>query len=606
MLGVWEPGGSRCECRMSLVNEIWSILGPAQRRRVVAAQAISLLMALSTVTGIAAIAPFFAVLGNPRLIDRYRLLHWLYVHGDFPGKRSFVMALGIGFIAAVLVSNLINALGSMTMTRLASGIGDELQAALFDEYLSRPYAFHARTHTATLFNNIVYETRRLGNGILQNVFLLVTNAITGALIILSVLLLNPTISFTMLLGLTGGYAVIYLRVRKRLRNLGRKHSHACTEEAKIVNESLGAIKEILLLQDRGLFTREFEHTSRSVSETACHIHNLGQMPKYIMECLAVTALVGIALVLNGHDLGVGTWLGELTFVAFAAYRLLPIMQQVYFATVRVGADRTGFALIAPDLRIARAASAHAVRTASAARTCWQGHPREEILLKEVSFQYAQDRPPALANVSLRIPARAIVGLVGANGSGKTTLMDLVAGLLAPTTGQVQIDGVEIDDANRAAWRDRIAYVPQSVFLLDTSVAQNIAFGIPPEAIDTARLIEAARLAQLETLIGMLPEGLNHRVGERGVALSGGQRQRIGIARALYRDRPVLLLDEATSALDQAAEAELAATLVGLRGRCTLILITHAPRIVRSCDVVFELENGRIRGSGCPRPKMAVR
>lgn len=588
----------------SLVSDVWSILGPAQKRRVLAAQVISLLMGLSTVTGIAAIAPFFAVLGNPQLIDRYRLLHWIYLHGAFPGKRAFVLALGIAFIAAVLLSNLINALGSMAMTRIASGIGDELQAALFDEYLSRPYAFHARTHTATLFNNIVNETRRLGNGILQNVFLLVTNAFSGALIILSVLLLNPAISITMLLGLAGGYAVIYFGVRKRLLDLGRRHSRAVTEQAKIVNESLGAIKEVLLLQDRGVFSRGFEQTTRSVSETACHIHHLGQTPKHIMECLAVTALVGIALLLNAGDLGAGAWLGELTFVAFAAYRLLPIMQQVYLAAVRVGADRAGFALIAPDLRLVTAA--RAARSAPAGpQTWWLERPREEILVKGLTFQYAKDQPPALDGIDLRIPAGAIVGLVGANGSGKTTLVDVIAGLLTPTAGKVLIDGVEINDANRAAWQARIAYVPQSIFLLDTSIARNIAFGSPPEAIDARRLTEAARLAQLEDLIGALPDGFNHKVRERGVALSGGQRQRIGIARALYRERAVLLLDEATSALDDAAEAQLMAALSGLRGRYTVILIAHGPRVVRSCDVVFELENGRVDGCGYPRARTAA-
>ncbi len=207
---------------------------------------------------------------------------------------------------------------------------------------------------------------------------------------------------------------------------------------------------------------------------------------------------------------------------------------------------------------------------------------------------------------MRIPAGAIVGLVGANGSGKTTVLDLIGGLLTPTAGKMQIDGVEINDANRAAWRARIAYVPQEIFLLDASVAENIAFGIPPDAIDPQRLIEAARLAQLESLIGLLPGGFNHRVGERGVALSGGQRQRIGIARALYRDRAVLLLDEATSALDEAGEAQLMEALGGLRGRYTVILIAHGPRVVRCCDVVFELENGKVRGYGSPRALAAAR
>jgi HlyD family secretion protein len=325
-----------------------------------------------------------------------------------------------------------------------------------------------------------------------------------------------------------------------------------------------------------------------------------------MECLAVSALVGIALALGG-DARAGDWLGKLTFVAFAAYRLLPIMQQAFTAVVKIGADQAGFALIADDLRLAQAGATQAAHARPAtAQLQWQHCPREEIALKDVSFRYQADRAPALQEIDLRIPARAIVGLVGPNGSGKTTLMDLIAGLLAPTTGELRIDGVLLDEANRPAWRTRIAYVPQNTFIVDASIAENIAFGVCRPAIDARRLIEAIRLAQLEELVKTLPGGYEHRVGERGIVLSAGQRQRIGIARALYRDRPVLLLDEATSALDEAAEAELISTLLGLRGRCTVILIAHGSRIVRSCDVVFELENGRVRGSELPRARTAVR
>jgi ATP-binding cassette, subfamily B, bacterial PglK len=591
---------------MSLVADIWSVLNPPQRRHVIAAQFISFAMAISTVTGIAAIVPFFAVLGDPGEIDRHPLLHWLYLHGDFSGKYAFVATLGIGFIAAVLISNFINALGSMSMTRIAFGIGDQLQAALFDEYLSRPYLFHARTHSATLFSNVMYEPRRLSIGIIQNGFILVTNTAAGILIILSVLLLNPVISIVMLFCLGGGYTLIYLRVRNRLRLLGRARSGAWAEQTRTVTESFGAIKEILLLEDRGVFRQSFERVSRIISEADSRIQFFGQIPRYIMECLAVTALVGIALVLGGNARA-GDWLGQLTFVAFAAYRLLPIMQQAFVAIVKIGSDQAGFALIAADLRVAQAGAAQSAPVQPAtAQLQWQQFPREDIVLEELSFRYGADRAPALQDIELRIPARAIVGLVGANGSGKTTMMDLIAGLLVPTSGELRIDGVLLDDANRSAWRTRIAYVPQNTFILDASIAENIAFGVSRSDIDTRRLAEAARLAQLEELVKALPDGYDHRLGERGIALSAGQRQRIGIARALYRDRPVLLLDEATSALDEAAEAELIATLVGLRGRCTVILIAHGSRMVRSCDVVFELENGRLRGSGCPRPRAAAR
>jgi ATP-binding cassette, subfamily B, bacterial PglK len=583
---------------MSLVSDLWSILTRPQRRRVLAAQIISVAMAFSTVTGIAAIAPFFAVLGEPQLIDHNRLLHWLYVHGDFSSKGGFVVALGIGFIAVVLIANLINALGSVTMHRLSLRIGAELQTSLFGEYLSRPYAFHTGTNSTTLFNNIVHETARVTDGILQNTLLLVTNLVAALFIVLSVLLLNPAISITMLLGLAGGYVLIYLCVRSRLLRLGQTHSRAWSDRSRIVNESLGAIREILLLQDRHFFHETFERSSSDVTEAAAHVHVAGQIPKHFMECVAVSALVGAALVLATHDSGIGPWLGELTFIAFAAYRLLPILQQVFVSTVRIRADRAALTLIAPDLWRARAERRSVLRRdLLSADSWWDQRPREQISVNGVSFHYAAGRSRALDCVNLIIPARATVGLVGANGSGKTTLMDVIAGLLVPTIGELQIDGVALDDANRAAWQARIAYVPQNVFLLDSSIAQNIAFGIPPNAIDRPRMMQAARLAQLEDFISTLPERYDHGVGEHGIRLSGGQRQRIGIARALYKEAPVLLFDEAMSALDGLTETELMAALEPLRGRCTIILIAHRLSMVRWCDVIYQLENGRVIGSG---------
>jgi len=583
---------------MSLIAEVWSVLSRPQRRRVAAIQCISVVMAFCTVTGIAAIAPFFAVLGDPRLINRNPLLHWLYVNGDFSSRRGFNAALGVAFIAAVLIANAVNALGTLSMNRLSLRIDAEMQRALFREYLSRPYAFHAAANSTRLFNNIMYETTRVTEGILQGLLTLVTNLVSALFIVVSVLLVNPQISAVMLLGLTGGYAVIYLCVRIRLLRVGETHSRAWFDKARILNESFGAIREVLLHKDPRLFNETFARASGEASETAAYIHVAGQIPKHAMECIAVSALVGAALVLGSGGAGTGTWLGELTFIAFAAYRLLPMLQQIYVAAVRIRADRAALTLIAPDLKRPEEQSRPTLARASPAADCrWPEGPCEEIRIKGVSFQYAADRSRVLEDVDLRIPARATVGLVGANGSGKTTLMDVIAGLLVPTAGELQIDGMILDDAGRACWQGRIAYVPQNIFLLDSSIAQNIAFGEPPESIDRARLVRAARLAQLDDFISRLPGDYDHRVGERGVKLSGGQRQRLGIARALYKQAPVLLLDEAASSLDGMTEAELMTALQELRGHCTIVVIAHRIRMVRWCDEIFQLEHGRVSASG---------
>jgi ATP-binding cassette, subfamily B, bacterial PglK len=578
---------------MSLLRELWAILTHGQRRQVLAAQAISLAMAASGMVGIAAIAPFFAALADPQATAHVRALRWLYVHGGFTSTHNFVTALAIAFVTLVIASNLVSALGALALTRIAHGIGNELNATLFAEYLRRPYLYHAGINSATLFNNVVNEAGRLNEGILQNLFALISNATTGSVIIVSVIIVSPAIAPVLLAGLGGGYVLTYLAVRARLLRLGRAHSRAWTEQAHIVRESFSGIKEILLLADKSRFQEGFERASVEVATTAARIRAAGQMPRHLMECVAVCALASVALVLNIREAGAGRWLGELSFIGFATYRLLPVLQQLFVSIVRMRADRTGFTAIAQDLGRARAASL------SPAEICgtdaWPGAPREEIRLVQASFHYVADGPPALVNANLRVPARTIVGIVGPNGSGKTTLVDVIAGLLPPTSGEVRVDGVPISAATRSEWLSKVAYVPQHLFLLDASVAENIAFGVRREAIDRARVARAAQLAHLDRFIAGLPRGYDDRVGERGIRLSGGQRQKIAIARALYRGAAILLLDEATSALDHLAESEILTTLRELRRSCTIFLISHRPSTIHACDVIVKLEAGRIIG-----------
>jgi HlyD family secretion protein len=577
---------------MNLVFDIWSVLTSRQRRWVLGAQFLSIIMALTTVVGIASIAPFFSVLGNPHLIDQSGPLVWLY-HLGFSSRRSFTVALGLAFMGLVLLANLINVIGSFVMIRLALRIGTDLQSILFAEYLHRPYCFHARTHSAVLFNNVIHETARATNHILQNAFSLITNIVTALFIVVSVMLLNPVVAAAMIVGLAGGYILIYLAVRNRLLRAGEIESHFYIEQTKVVNESLGAIKEILVLRTQNFFRGSFERSTRSVARAAARTQLIGQSPRYVMECIAVVGLVAVALLAGRREDGIGTRLGQLTFLGFAAYRLLPTLQQAFLAIVKIRANRAGFASIVPDLRLARANEYRVARPDSS----WREFPRSEIRLKEVSYRYEPDRPPAVSGVSLRIPAGAAVGFVGANGSGKTTLVDLIAGLLVPGTGQIEVDGIVLDAANRPAWQSRIAYAPQNIFLLDATIAQNVALSVSAGEIDRERLLAAARLAQLDEFVATLPFGYDHMVGERGRRLSGGQRQRIGIARALYRDASVLIMDEATNSLDGLTEQELMATILRLRGRYTVILIAHRLNTVRACDVIFEFDCGNVTGSG---------
>ncbi len=579
---------------MSLPSDIWSVLSPLQRRRVVIAQILSIVMAASTVAGIASIAPFFSVLGNPRLIDQSAALHWIYDGLRFSSARNFEVALGVAFVGLVFIANLINIVGSFALSKLALWIGADLQSALLREYLARPYIFYSGTHRTLLANNVIHETARSTNEVLQNILALISNLATGGLIIASVVVLNPRVAGSLILLLAGGYLAIYLAVRRRLHDAGESQSFLFAAQSKVIDETFAAIKEILVLHVQDFFRTNFERHSRELARSGARIELIAKSPRHVMECLAVFGLVLTALLAAGRDGGVGSWLGELTFLGFAAYRLLPTLQQAFASLVKIRSGQPAFEAIVPDLRQARARQD---RSDAAADRTWQHRPSREIRLERVSFCYDPARGDVVRQVTMRIETRTAVGIVGANGSGKTTMVDLLAGLLVPACGHIAVDGIIIDDTNRARWQSCIAYVPQTVCLLDTTIEENIALGHSVEDIDRERLVEAARLAQLDKMLETLPGGYRHVVGDRGIRLSGGQRQRIGIARALYRNASVLIMDEATSAQDGFSEQELMSTLLQLRGRYTIILIAHRLSSARACDTIFEFAGGAIVASG---------
>ncbi|MGH7106318.1 MAG: ABC transporter ATP-binding protein [Acetobacteraceae bacterium] len=572
-----------------MVATVWRLLDGRQKHRLVALQLLSVLMALATVSGIAAILPFFTVLADPGAAGRNPVLHALQQHLHLGARREGV-AFGLAFMGLVAIANAVNLAGSLLMNRFAFEVGHAFNTALFEEYLARDYAFHLRSHGATLASRLLHETRRITTGVLQGGLLVTTNLVTAALIVCSMVLIDPPIALIALTALGATYAAIYAVVRGRLLRNGVEESARYAERTGIVGEALGAIKEILLLKAQAVFAERFAVSSREISRSMVSTLTISQSPRHALEIATAGALVGCALYLRGGNGKDGVWIATLSFMGLAVYRLLPSLQQAFAALVRIRADRPALDGIAGDLEQARSRSRNVqLKPAVTAERDW---PREAVCLEDVSFRYEPVGPDALAGVSLRIPAGAMVGLVGENGSGKTTLLDVLAGLLAPQSGRLVIDGIPIEAANLAGWHSALAYVPQEVFLLDDTLVANIAFGVPPGQRDPQRLQTAMRLARLTDGTAALGP-CSGRLGERGNRLSGGQRQRVGLARALYRDASVLLLDEATSELDAASQEGLVEALQALRAERTVILTGHRLSTLRYCDVIYELAGGRI-------------
>jgi ATP-binding cassette, subfamily B, bacterial PglK len=584
---------------MNALLTVWRLLDRRQQRRLAVLQALSVVMALSTVGGLAPVLPFFSALADPHSVSRSPVLRFLYESFHFTDPHRFVVALGLAFVVGILIANAVNLLGSLAIDRFAFEVGEVFHNTLFDEYLHREYGFHASTSSALLVSNVLHETGRLTTGILRHGLILGTQIVTIVFIVASMMLLNPALAGVAIVGLGASYGAVYWLARGKLRRDGLLVSREYAKRTRIVNESFAAIKELIILQAQRKFVLQFKRTGALIAQAVVSTFAISQTPRYVLECATVCVLVLAAIYSDSPGQGGSPWIAQLSFMGLAVYRLLPSLQQAFLAIVRIRADRPALESVVNDLEGARATGRASQKTTGtkADEASWKNRPQREVALCDITFKPAPDRPPVLANLTLRIPAGAVIGLVGANGSGKTTLVDVLSGLLVPHSGTVEIDGVALDDTNRLRWQSVIAYVPQNVFISDATVAENVALGVPPEQIDHERVRAAIRLASLEDCIGAFSKGYAELLGERGVRLSGGQRQRLGIARALYRDASLLIMDEPTSALDAGAEREITDMLAARREGRTIILIAHRLASLQHCDRVYELAHGRIVRSG---------
>ncbi|HEY8520465.1 MAG TPA: ABC transporter ATP-binding protein [Gammaproteobacteria bacterium] len=576
----------------ALARSVWAVFDAGQRRACVGVLLLSILAAGFTLAGIAGIAPFLAVLTDPEVVARNALLARLEDALALESRAELLLVLGLGFVGMIVFANAASLLTVVAIARFAQRVVAAFQVLLFEEYLSRPFAFHARHHGDVLASHVVQEVTRSAGGVIQSGLLLVANLAVIALIAAAVVVVDPGVALGATLALALAYAAIYAFVRRRLVREGEAIAERWQQRSKVVAETFAAVQDVILYgAEREMVARVAGHAD-AIAAAQTRTAAIAAAPRYAIECVVIAGLVAAALATR-RGAGAEQGLAQLAFLGFVAYRLLPPVQQVFASLARIRADGAGFERIADELLRARARAplGDAEPDAAARRPS-----APEVRLVGVSYRHSRHSRRGVAgveDVSLRIPAGALVGLAGPNGCGKTTLANLILGLLAPQAGTVLVNGVPLDDGNRRRWRSMVAHVPQQVLLLDASVAENVAFGVRRGAIDHERLGEAVRDAQLEPVVTALPAGLSTAIGRNGVRLSGGQRQRLGIARALYRRASLLVLDEATSSLDAAAEAEIMDVLAALRGRCTVVLIAHAPRVLDACDVVFELEAGRL-------------
>ena len=571
-----------------MIRKTLYLLGRSRRRRWVLVVILAVLRSLLEVVGAALILLLLTLIVDPDTAVTFPII------GDLPlvtegvdERGTLVVVVAAGIAAFFVVRAVVKLTETYIQQRVVHQAGLRLSAQLVEGYLGMPYVWHLRRNSAGLIRNVHEAVLRL----VTQVFLPSIRIVAESLLLMALLTVLFVISPTgtiLAFAVLGPIAFLLVRVvQPAFKRMGRTVHEKVEGYFATLQQSLTGIRDVKIFGRERFFARQFVR-DRAESARALYLSaTLAEVPRVFIETSLLLLILGFFVLSVRSGETATSILPVLGLFAYAGLRMQPSLQKIV-----AGINTLRYATAAIDevyqelQELNRAGALGGVASPEALPF------EEEIAFDDVSFRYENTSTPALSGVNLRIVKGESIGICGPTGSGKTTLVDLLAGLLDPTSGTIRVDGQDIDGQAKE-WQQNLGVVPQSIFLLDDTLRRNIAFGIPDEEIDESAVVDAVRLAQLSEFVGSLPEGLETRVGERGVRISGGQRQRVAIARSLYRNPSVLIFDEGTSALDTNTEEEITRALDALRGDHTVVTVAHRLTTVRNCDRIVVVEGGSV-------------
>ena len=573
----------------------WDMLSERERRLALLVLLVSLIGAGAQVAMIGAVMPFLSFIADPNSLDQNGLVSSLYEHFGFVSRYSFAFALGLGCIGVILLSNFVLMVRGYMIARFTVMRVHALSTRLLKSYLRKPYEHFLGRNSSDIGKRILSETNEISVSFLQPAAELIASSISAVFILTFLLYLEP-------LGTLIGAGIVltfYLTVHRfsgrYIKRLGEARAASNARRFRMINEIFGGIKDLKIHQKEEVYARSFETSSSEMMKANWKSRIATDTPQYLVQAFFLSGVIMACLLMIDVDLfntdgnAGGQLIPMLGVFAFAGQRLVPELQKIYAASSKMTFGAAALQNVHEDMD----------RKPPAPRPIAQPIPFQQNLeLRGLSYHYP-DAKAGISDLSTTIAKGARIGIVGGTGAGKTTLVDLILGLLQPKSGLMAVDGKPLDTPDALdGWRQRVAYVPQSIFLTDASFAENIAFGTPFSSIDMDKVVACAKIAQIHDFImTKTPAGYASMTGERGTMLSGGQRQRIGIARALYRDADLIVLDEATSALDSATERDVMVAIDALPRSLTLIMIAHRLDTLRGCDKLLVMSDGKIVEEG---------
>ena len=551
---------------------------------------LSLAQALFQVIGITSIFPFLALAADP---DRIRRSHFgTRFLSMFPPmeNRQLLLAAGVIALAGLLASNAVNLLAEYARTRYAQNFAHWLRVRLLRRMASQPYIYFLQRNTGNLLKKVLGDATNYTTGVLLPLLDSVARALTAVFLLAMVFLVQPVIALSAAIVLGAFYVTIFRLLARKRREVDENLRISLAGFFREAQQMLGGIKPVKVHRAEEHFLSRFAGHSSIIARMSARVPIFGNSARYLVEPIAFGGLVVAVLLLAARGRDFSDILPNLGVMALAGYRLLPSVQLLYSQLTQVSSMRHAVDEVYDEFVAAESDRSVSPRIGSddltpATPLRWS----DAIALRAVSFRYPGASRPALDGLTITIPRNTSLAVIGPTGSGKSTLVDLLLGLYQPTAGEILIDGRLLTSALVPSWQASIGYVPQDIFLIDDTIARNVAFGLPDNEVDRTRLREACAIAQLLDFVEKeAPTGFDTIVGERGIRLSGGQRQRIGLARALYHRPSLLILDEATSALDVATEAKLLEALRSLAGKLTMVVAAHRLSTVAGCDQLIDL------------------
>jgi ATP-binding cassette subfamily B protein len=551
---------------------------------------LMLISAFAEVVSLGAVLPFLGILVAPEHVFGQPIVADVALAWGITSADQLVLPLTFTFATAALLAGAIRILLLWVSTRLAFTSGADLGIEVYRRTLYQSYRVHVARNSSEVISGITSKVNSVVSLVLLPLLTLVSSTVILVVIMVALLAIDPMVASMAAVGFGASYALIAWMSRRRLHRNSQRITYEQTRVIKALQEGLGGIRDVLLDGTQPVYCDIYRDADYRLRRAQGNNYFIGGSPRPAIEALGMVLIAALAYALSRQVGGIATALPVLGALALGAQRLLPALQQIYNAWASIAGSHASLADTVGLLD--QPLPAELLQPAPTPLLF-----QDAIRFNAVRLRYTSDGPWVLDGLHLTIPKGTRVGLVGSTGSGKSTTLDLLMGLLVPTEGEILVDGQPIIGNRVRAWQQTIAHVPQSIYLADATMAENIAFGVPLDTIDLDRVQQAARQAQIADFIEGSPGGYQAYVGERGIRLSGGQRQRIGIARALYKQASVLVFDEATSALDNATEQSVMDAIEGLSNDLTILLIAHRLTTVRRCDTIFELEHGRVVAQG---------